>query len=209
MVLSRPFGREIPKGFVSYLLDEGVGSYHIFRPMFAADSIVSMDVWGIEKETGHFDQLTYATWSVDVQPLPPTLIIRRISAIAPEFPGLLRQIQAAGRKRGIGKVEIWNVPKHLLNVVAKTGDQIVERKEGLPAIKWYSVGNTADVEWVSTRSTFLLELNNPVGVENVQEMHCDLVRVIMMTSARSGSPLTISTVYLRATHIRAWSMKAR
>ena len=139
---------ERPKAFASYLSDEGVGSFHIFRSMFAADSIVSMDVWGVEKRTTDIDQPTYATWSIDVRPLPPTLIVTRISAAESEFPDLLRHIQEAARRSGIGKMEIWNVPKHLLKAATETGGKTFERKEQLSAIKWYGAGKTMDIEWV-------------------------------------------------------------
>ncbi|KAG8220115.1 hypothetical protein J3R82DRAFT_1135 [Butyriboletus roseoflavus] len=68
---------ERPTAFVTYLPDEGVGSFHIFRSMFAVDNIVSMNVWGIEKKESYPDQplTTYATWTVDTKPLPPVLVI--------------------------------------------------------------------------------------------------------------------------------------
>lgn len=138
-----------PKAFVTYLPDEGVGSFHIFRFMFAADGIVPMDVWGVEKKATDIGQRpTYATWSVDVRPMPPTLIVTRINATESEFPDLLRHIQAAARKSGIGKMEIWNIPKHLLKIATDTGGETFERKKSLPAIKWYGTGKTADVKWV-------------------------------------------------------------
>ncbi|KAF8446284.1 hypothetical protein L210DRAFT_2968450 [Boletus edulis BED1] len=139
---------ERPKAFVSSLPDEGVGSYHIFRSMYAADSIVSMDVWGVEKKITDIDQPAYATWSVDVRPLPTTLIVTRISATESEFPDLLRHIQAAARKSSIGKIEIWNLPKHLLKAAAETGGQTFERKKALSGIKWYGTGKTVDIEWI-------------------------------------------------------------
>ena len=139
---------ERPKAFVSCLPDEGVGSFHIFLSMFAADSIVSMDAWGVEKNPADIDQPTYATWSIDVHPLPPTLVVTRISAAESEFPELLRRIQEAARKSGIGKMEIWNIPKHLLKAAAETGGQTFERMGHFPAIKWYGAGKTVDIEWV-------------------------------------------------------------
>lgn len=147
---SPDYHTERPKAFATYLPDEGVGSFHIFRSMFAAENIVSMDVWGVVKKTTgtNVDQPTYATWSIDVRPLPPTLIVTRVSATESEFPDLLRQIHEAARKSGIGKMEIWNIPKHLLKAAAETGGQTIERKEHLPSIKWYGTGKTADIEWV-------------------------------------------------------------
>lgn len=104
---------ERPKAFATYLPFEGVGSYPLFRSMFAADSIVSMDVWGVEKKTNDVDQPTCATWSVELKSLPLTLTVTRISTTESEFPGLLRHIQAAARKSGISKMEIWNICSRL------------------------------------------------------------------------------------------------
>ncbi|KAF9243790.1 hypothetical protein BU15DRAFT_86226 [Melanogaster broomeanus] len=137
-----------PTAFATYLPDKGVGSFHIFRSMFAAESVVSMDIWGVEKNDGSIDQPTYASWSIDVRPLPPTLIVTRISATETEFPGLLGKIQEAARKSGVGRMEVWNIPEHLKKVATETGGKTYERKEHLPAIKWYGKGTTADMEWV-------------------------------------------------------------
>ncbi|KAF9229671.1 hypothetical protein BS17DRAFT_33754 [Gyrodon lividus] len=144
---SPSYHTERPTAFVSYLPDRGVGSFHVFRSMFAAESVVSMDIWGVKKNSGNIDPPTYASWSVDVCPLPPTLIVTRISATETEFPDLLGKIQEAARKSGIGRMEVWNIPKHLLKVAAGTRGQTFERKEHLPAIKWYGKGATTDIEW--------------------------------------------------------------
>ncbi|KAG9314667.1 hypothetical protein JVU11DRAFT_5472 [Chiua virens] len=147
-VSSPEYHTENPKAFATYLPDEGVGSFHIFRSMFAADNIISMDIWGVEKKPANNDQPIYATWSVDVRPLPPTLIVTRLCTTPSEFPDLLRQIQQAARRSGIEKVEIWNIPKDLVTAATETGGQTFERKEHLPAIKWYGAGETVEVEWV-------------------------------------------------------------
>ena len=138
---------EIPTAFVTYLPDEGVGSFNIFRSMFAVDGIVSMDFWGIERE-GNPDQPTYATWTVDTIPLPPVLVITRLSATEADFPGLVKKIQEISRKNGIRKMEAWNIPSYLLGAVEKTGGKTFARKKRLPSIKWYGGGETADIEWV-------------------------------------------------------------
>ncbi|KIJ21459.1 hypothetical protein PAXINDRAFT_173616 [Paxillus involutus ATCC 200175] len=138
---------ERPTAFVSYIPDKGVGSFHIPRSMFAAENEASVDIWAVEKNNGSTDQPTYASWSVDARPLPPTLIVTRISANETDFPELLGKIQELARKSGIGRMEVWNIHKHLLKVAAETGGQTFERKEHLPAIKWYGKGTTADIEW--------------------------------------------------------------
>ncbi|KIJ68755.1 hypothetical protein HYDPIDRAFT_106999 [Hydnomerulius pinastri MD-312] len=145
---SPTYHTERPTALVTYLPDNGVGSFHIFRSTFASHNIVSMDVWGVEKTDGNPDLPTYATWSVDVRPLPPTLIVTRINSSEADFPALLGKIQEAARKSGIGKMVVWGLPQHLLKVAADTGGTTFERKNHLPAIKWYGKGTTADMEWV-------------------------------------------------------------
>ncbi|KAH7883910.1 hypothetical protein F5I97DRAFT_1930127 [Phlebopus sp. FC_14] len=144
---SSTYYTESPTALVTYLPDKGVGSFHIFRSMFCSEDVVSMDIWGVEKSSKTTDQPTYATWSVDVRPLPPTLIVTRISATEAEFPGLLAKIQEAARKSGIGRMEVWNLPHHLMKAAAEKGGKTFERKEHLPAIKWYGKGTTRDIEW--------------------------------------------------------------
>lgn len=139
---------ERPAAFVTYLPDEGVGSFHIFRSMFAVDGIVPMDVWGIEKKEAHPDQPTYATWTVDTKPLPPVLVITRLSATEADFPALIKRIQQIAGKNGIKKLEAWNIPSYLLESVAMTGGKTFARQKRLPALKWYGQGETADIEWV-------------------------------------------------------------
>lgn len=139
---------ERPTAFVTYLPDEGVGSFHIFRSMCAVDGIVSMDIWGIEKKESHPDQPTYATWTVDTKPLPPVLVITRLSAAEADFPALIKTIQEIARKNGIRKMEAWNIPSYLLGAVAKTGGKTFARRKSLPALKWYGEGETTDIELV-------------------------------------------------------------
>ncbi|KAF8446282.1 hypothetical protein L210DRAFT_3474926 [Boletus edulis BED1] len=147
--LSSPdYHTERPTAFVTYLPDRGVGSFHIFRSMFAVDSIVSMDIWGIEKKGSCTDQPIYATWTVDTKPLPPVLVITRLSATEADFPALVKRIQEIARRNRIRKMEAWNVPSYLLEAAARTGGKTFARQKRLPAFKWYGEGETAEVEWV-------------------------------------------------------------
>lgn len=139
---------ERPTAFVTYLPDEGVGSFHVFRSMFAVDNIVSMDVWGTEKKEAYPDHPTYATWTVDTKPLPPVLVITRLSATEADLPELVKRIQEVASKNGIRKMEAWNIPSYLLGAVAKTGGMTFARQKRLPALKWYGEAETADIEWM-------------------------------------------------------------
>ncbi|KAF9229672.1 hypothetical protein BS17DRAFT_771771 [Gyrodon lividus] len=142
---SPTYHTERPTVFVSYLPDRGPGSFHSVP---AAESIVSMDIWGVKKNNESTDQPTYASWSVDVKALPPTLVVTRMNATEADFPELLCKIREIARNSGISKMEAWNTPLHLLKVVAETGGKTFEMKKHLPAIKWYGQGQTADIEWV-------------------------------------------------------------
>lgn len=129
---------------VTFLPDQGLGSSNSFR---SALRLPSMHNWGIERDDRNIDQPTYAAWSVDIQ-LPRVLLVTRVSATEVTFPSLLEKIQVAARENGITKMEIWNLPEHLLKIAEQLGGKTFEREEHLPAIKWYGKGNTSDIQWV-------------------------------------------------------------
>ncbi|KAG6334917.1 hypothetical protein ID866_4159 [Astraeus odoratus] len=136
------------RAIVSFLPDGGVGSSHIFRSMLAAESIISVENWGVVKDDKNTDKPTYATWTVDVRPPPPTLIVTRISATEETFSDLVEAIQHTCRGNGISRMEVWNLPECLMEMAAQMGGKTFQRHEHLPAIKWYGRGNTTDVKWV-------------------------------------------------------------
>jgi len=158
---------------VTFIPDQGLGSSHTFR---SALRLVSMHIWGVERDDGNNDQPTYAAWSVDTYPPPQTLLVTRISATKETFPYLIEKIQQAARKHGITKMEIWNLPQHLLKVAEHLGGRTFKRDEHVPAIKWYGKGDTADIKWifnekcVSSRrlEKYVLNLSGSVGVKCTQ-----------------------------------------
>ncbi|KAH7927868.1 hypothetical protein BV22DRAFT_245973 [Leucogyrophana mollusca] len=133
---------------VSCLPNEGVAAFQPARSLFAREEEISIDIFGVKMDgSDTTDDITFATWSVDMRPLPPTLIVTRIRATEQTFPGLLGRIQEAAKRSAIGKVEIWSLPAHLNKVAAELQGKAVQRVEGLPAIRWYGKEPTETVVW--------------------------------------------------------------
>jgi hypothetical protein len=136
---------EHPMAFATYLPTDGVCSFHIQRSMYTSNFSIAGGFWGVQSSS---DPGTYASWSVDMRPPPPTLIVTRLCASEETFPGLLAKIKQAARRSGVGKVEVWNLGAGLRNIAEKTGGRTYVRDEHLPQIVWYGPGATGNVEWV-------------------------------------------------------------
>lgn len=135
---------EHPAAFVTYLPTNGVCGFHIPRSTYSSDVSMAGGFWGIQSLN---DPGTYASWSVDLKPPPPTLIITRLYASEETFPGLIAKITQAARRSGIGKVEVWKLGEGLRDVAERTGGRTVIRNEHLPQIVWYGPGETGNIEW--------------------------------------------------------------
>lgn len=135
---------ERPAAFVTYLPTDGVCGFHIPRSMYASDFSMVGGFWGIQSLN---DPDTYASWSVDLRPLPPTLIITRLCASEETFLGLIAKIRQAARRSGIGKVEVWKLKEGLRDIAEKMGGRTVARNEHLPQMVWYGPGATGNIEW--------------------------------------------------------------
>jgi hypothetical protein len=133
-----------PAAFVTYLPTNGVCGFHIPRSTYASNVSMAGGFWGIQSLN---DPGTYAGWSVDLKPPPPTLIITRLCASEETFPGLIAKITQAARRSGIGKVEVWKLREGLRDVAERTGGRTVIRNEHLPQIVWYGPGATGNIEW--------------------------------------------------------------
>lgn len=136
-----------PTAIVSFLPDEGVASFQFHRSIMRTEDPVFMDMYGVQKNHTNAGQPTYAVWSVDTHPLPPTLIVIRLHATEETFLDLIQKIQEAARRHGIVRMEIWNLRKDLVDLTARLGGRTFQRDEHLPAIKWYGEGNTANIRW--------------------------------------------------------------
>jgi hypothetical protein len=135
---------ERPAAFATYLPTDGVCGFHITKSTFASNFSMAGGFWGVESTS---DPGTYASWSVDLRPPPPTLIVTRLCASEEMFPGLIAKIKQAARRSGVTKVEVWNLRAGLREVAEKTGGRTSTRNEHLPQIVWYGPGTTGNVEW--------------------------------------------------------------
>ncbi|CAE6424583.1 unnamed protein product [Rhizoctonia solani] len=85
---------------------------------------------------------------------PPSLklVITRLRARPNSFKVLLDAAHRAAQDAKCDAIEVWNVPKHLEEVVQETGGETVERESNLSSFKWYgeqpdSIVNNADIIW--------------------------------------------------------------
>jgi len=137
---------ERPKAFATYLPTDGVCAFHIQKSTYASNFSMAGGSWGVQSSS---DPNTYASWSIDLRPPPPTLIVTRLCASEETFAGLLAKIKQAARQSGVGKVEVWNLGVNLMSIAEKTGGWTFIRNEHLPQIVWYGSGVTGDVEWAN------------------------------------------------------------
>ncbi|KAG1746403.1 hypothetical protein EDB19DRAFT_1905854 [Suillus lakei] len=135
---------ERPVAFATYLPTNGVCGFHIPRSTYALDVSMTGGFWGVQSSS---DPDTYASWSVDLRPPPPTLIITRLCASEETFPGLIVKIKQAARRSGIRKVEVWKLGEGLRDIAERTGGRTFIRNEHLPQIVWYGPEATGNIEW--------------------------------------------------------------
>lgn len=141
---SESYEVERPAALVTCLPSNGVSAFQIPRATYIWNFSMAGGFWGVRSLS---DPDTYASWSVDVRPPPPTLIVTRLRASEETFPGLIAKIKLAARRSGIGKVEVWNLSAGLRAVAEKTGGRTFIRTDGLPQFVWYGPGSTGNVEW--------------------------------------------------------------
>ncbi|KAG2138385.1 hypothetical protein DEU56DRAFT_802953 [Suillus clintonianus] len=139
------YGVERPAALVTCLPTNGVAAFQIPRATYGSNFSMAGGFWGVQSSS---DPDTYASWSVEMQPPPPALIVTRLSASEEMFPGLIAKIKQAARRSGIRKVEVWNLRVGLRDVAEKAGGRTFIRSEHLPQIVWYGPGTTENVEWV-------------------------------------------------------------
>jgi len=135
---------EHPAALATCLPSNGVCAFQIPRATYIWNFSMAGGFWGVQSSS---DPDTYASWSVDVQPPPPTLIVTRLRATEESFPELIGKIRQAAGRSGIKKVEIWNLRAGLRAVAEKTGGKTFTRTDGLPQFVWYGPEATGNVEW--------------------------------------------------------------
>ncbi|KAG0708657.1 hypothetical protein DFH29DRAFT_1041445 [Suillus ampliporus] len=135
---------ERPVAFVTYLPTNGVCGFHIPRSTYTSNVSMAGGFWGVQSSS---DPDTYASWSVDLRPLPPTLIVTRLCASEETFPGLIAKIKQAAKRSRITKVEVWGLRAGLRDVAERTGGWTLIRNEHVPQMVWYGPGATENIEW--------------------------------------------------------------
>ncbi|KAG1858986.1 hypothetical protein DFJ58DRAFT_913214 [Suillus subalutaceus] len=88
-----PYKVERPAAFAAYLPTDGVCGFHITKSTLASNFSMANGFWGIESTS---DPGTYASWSIDLRPPPPMLIVTRLCASEEMFPGLIAKIRPGG-----------------------------------------------------------------------------------------------------------------
>lgn len=140
----------------TFLPGAGVGAFLIRRTMFFLPGWVTHETptkWGVRvSHTGESEGTnhlpTFATFTIDVLPLPSTLVVTRIRATVETFPVLVASLLKIASEYGVEKVEIWNLPKLLEDVAHTLKGETETRKEHLNAFKWYGPERSEDLEWL-------------------------------------------------------------
>lgn len=136
---------ERPTALVTCLPTNGVAAFQIPRATYTSNFSMAGGLWGVQSLS---NPDTYASWSVEMQPSPPMLIVTRLRASEDTFAGLITKIKQVARRSGIRKVELWNLQVGLRDVAEKMGGRTSIQSEHLPQIMWYGPGTTKNVEWV-------------------------------------------------------------
>ncbi|KAJ7139479.1 hypothetical protein C8R44DRAFT_305275 [Mycena epipterygia] len=129
----------------AYLPTQGVASFqHRRLELFLQRLPTPPETWGVVSP----DRTAYATWTIDPRPpAPRTLIVSRLRADPQNFGDLVGRILEVARKHEVKHVEMWNLPAELEILAETLGATNYERKEHLPAFKWYGKDPEANVSW--------------------------------------------------------------
>ena len=136
------------KILVSYLPDNGVANFLVRRTLYFLPGLTykKPTKWGAVLQD---HEATFTTWTLDVSPPPPTLIVTRLRATPETFPRLLAATLMAAKENNMKKIEIWNLPKELADLAQNLGGVTETRSEHLNAIKWYGPEKNEEVEWLN------------------------------------------------------------
>ncbi|KAI0944814.1 hypothetical protein AcW1_001660 [Taiwanofungus camphoratus] len=149
----------------AFLPDKGVGAFTIQRTMSfteAMDPVFPTDIWGVilfpndvtdwegflTNNRNNIDLPTFATWTLDVQVAPRTLVVTRLRANTMTFPHLLNKLVQAAGKNSIERIEIWSLPEVLQPLASNAGWKTAKRRDHLSAFKWYGEVGEDQVEWM-------------------------------------------------------------
>lgn len=99
-------------------------------------------IWGVRMQSQ--GETHFIIWEYEGHP-KRELVIVSMRASPETFPILLAVTKSAARAEKHEVISIWNLDERLASVASDLGGQTYERKEHLPAIKWY--GQEGDVVW--------------------------------------------------------------
>ncbi|KAJ7293898.1 hypothetical protein C8J57DRAFT_1270299 [Mycena rebaudengoi] len=133
----------------AFLPTHGVAAFQYRRLHFLLDRLLKPPVtaWGAVSST-NVSASAFATWTVDpIPPAPSTLSVTRLRADTDVFPDLVGHMLGVAKTHNLQRVEVWNLPVKLEALARTLGARTFERKENLPAFKWYGVESEEDVTW--------------------------------------------------------------
>ncbi|TRM65148.1 hypothetical protein BD626DRAFT_567085 [Schizophyllum amplum] len=140
--------KEVGKPVAAFMPDHGVGAFQHMRLVLSEPhGPLITKSWGVKATEG---SLAYATWSVDVHGLTPTvrktLLLTRLRVQSQEqFKELMGMVVGLAKEGGFQKVEFWNLPANLEAEAQTMGGVTSERTAHFPSIKCYA---SDDVVWV-------------------------------------------------------------
>ncbi|KAJ7674418.1 hypothetical protein B0H17DRAFT_1208003 [Mycena rosella] len=132
-------------GIFAFLPTQGVASFQHRRLEFFLQRLAPPpDTWGVASP----DRAAYATWTIDPRPpAPRTLSVSRLCADPQTFGELVGRIMEVAKKNDVKCVEVWNLSPELKTLAGTLGANTHERKEHLPAFKFYGRESEANVAW--------------------------------------------------------------
>ncbi|KAJ7102534.1 hypothetical protein B0H15DRAFT_768604 [Mycena belliarum] len=130
---------------ISFLPTQGVASFqHRRLEIYLQRLTPPPEIWGVVSS----DRNTYATWTIDPRPPAPcTLIVSRLRATTQNFAELVGRILEVAKKHNVKRVEVWNLSEELKASAGNLGAKTHERKEHLPAFKFYGKESEANISW--------------------------------------------------------------
>ncbi|PBK72310.1 hypothetical protein ARMSODRAFT_987294 [Armillaria solidipes] len=125
------------KTLLTFLPGEGVEMFQRTR---------SEHFWG-KLEPPADDESAIATWTFE-RP-PKTLLVTRLWTNQENFGDLVAVLKYIAGRHGMERIEIWCLPDALKSVAQNHGAINFERKEHLPALKWYGAKSPTNVIWLN------------------------------------------------------------
>ncbi|KAK0467249.1 uncharacterized protein EV420DRAFT_673883 [Desarmillaria tabescens] len=151
-LIAKSLGLDSGKTLFTFLPGQGVEMFQRTKLGFFWRKLESpVTHWGVisrssDKAT-HDDDTVFATWTFEA--VPKTLLITRLRANQENFGDLFSVLKFVAGRHGIEKIEIWCLPDALKSVAQHHGAIHFERKEHLPALKWYGAESPTDVIWLN------------------------------------------------------------